>query len=518
MKKHFTKNHLAFLLIAITFFSSKAQQWQWAKAINMPFGAFLQGVQMCSESSGNFYLTGYMWDQNNGYPAGSCIIKYDISGNELWRKTLNDKIRVLRIQPDNLGNILLAGDFRDTVKLNGVSYTAQKNNDGFLISLGSSGSTNWFKKISGPGEESAQDIYCDNSGNMYLTGQFSNNTLIEGNNLQTTGIGSTYVLKCGINGAYKSLITANTIDAAGYNNGYRFQKDANGNLYVLGNYNQIQIASSTLTDGNPYYAQYLAKLDSTGQLQFLNHIIGGTERFKNFKITNNELYFTGDGGWTNGGWTKTEKYDIAGTKTWSKSKTGFYYEYSSNSLEDSNGGIYTIGYEGNPNVPQWNTTYALMLSNFNNAGQENCSYINSVGRVEGSDICRANATEYLITGHTPDTITFANTLIKKSDGNIFIARFMNAGMPTAVKPTEAIASEVKIVPNPSSGEFNIQLSENIKEGTYIVYDLTGKKVFDLPLNSSSEKQTIDLTGKTKGIYFLEINTGKEKITKKLVLQ
>jgi hypothetical protein len=517
MKNLSTKNYLSFLLLSFIVFQSHGQQWQWAKAVNMPFGINLRGVQLCNEASGNFYLTGYNWDSNNGYPNGSCIIKFDNAGNELWRKTLNDKIRVLRIHPDNSGNILIAGDFRDTIQLNGISYMAQKNNDGFLASLSQSGATNWFKKIAGPGDESAQDIYCDNN-NLFLTGQFSNSTTIDGNILNTSGVGSTYVLKCGIAGNYKSLITANTLDATGYNSGYRFQKDATGNLYVLGNYNQIQIASSTLTDGNPYNAQYLAKLDSSGQLQFLNHIIGGTERFKNFKITNDELYFTGDGGWTSGGWTKTEKYDNSGTKLWSKSKTGFYYEYSSNSLENDNTGVYTIGYEGNPNVPQWNTTYALMLSHFNNTGQENCTYVNSVGRVEGSDICKATATEYLITGHTPDTITFGSTVLKKSDGNIFIARFMNPGMPTTLSSTENTLSQVKVVPNPSTGEFNIQLPEDVKEGTYIVYDIAGKKIFDLPLNPTSDRQVIDLTGKTKGIYFLEINTGKQKTTKKLVLR
>lgn len=517
MKKIYIKNNLAFLFFTLTSLNIFGQQWQWAKAISMPFGSFLQGVQITSAPSGNFYVTGYKWDQNNGHPDGSCIIKFDNSGNEIWRKTLNDKIRILRVLPDNLGNILLAGDFRDTVNLNGIAYMSQNQTDGFLLSLNSAGATNWFKKISGPGEENAQDIHIDGNGNIFLTGQFSNNTTIDGNLLNTLGVGSTYVFKCNSLGNFISLFTANTLDSSGYNNGYRFQTDANGDLYILGNYNQVQIETSSLTDGNPYNAQYLAKLNANGQLVFLNNVISGTEKFKNFKITDGELYFTGDGGWTNGGWTKTEKYSTAGTKLWTKSKTGFYYEYSSNSLAENNQGVYTIGYEGNPNVPSWNTTYALMLSHFDTSGVENCTYINSVGRVEGSDITSVGNNEFLIVGHTPDAITFGNTTLAKTTGNIFITKFLEPGAPTAISNAAFLNSrETKIVPNPSSGQFMIQLSEPLKDANYSVYDLSGKCVLTLPLNNEGN-QVIDLTGRAKGIYFLEINVGNERISKKLIL-
>lgn len=510
MKKIYIKNKLAFLFFTLTSLNIFGQQWQWAKAISMPFGT---GVQACTDASGNFYLADHKWDQNNGFPNGSCLIKFDNNGNEIWRKTWYDKMRIRTIQCDSLQNILVGGDFRDTIQINGAPYLSQSANDGFIFSLTAAGNTNWFKAISGTGDEDIMDIHVDYSGNIFYTGKFSNNANIEGTPLNTNGISSTFIAKLNNVGSMSLLITGNTVDSGRYNGGFKLKTDASGNIYLLGDYNQVQFGSASHTNVNAYSAQYFAKFNSTGQLDFLQGITSGVEAFYNFNVMSSGIFFTGHGHWTSGGWTKTEKYNSAGIKQWTKSYSGFYYSYSSSSLAENGNGIYTIGAEKNPNVPQWVDTYALMLSSFDSNGQQTCTYINSSGHINPTDILNFNAHEYLIAGNAPDTIVFGNTPVMKSNGNIFIAKFMN-GIPTIVKNNSINKDQISIVPNPSSGQFKILLPENLKAGSYTVYDLSGRSIFTQTLNDDT---VIDLTGHTKGIYFLEITAGYERISKKLIL-
>jgi len=68
-----------------------------------------------------------------------------------------------------------------------------------------------------------------------------------------------------------------------------------------------------------------------------------------------------------------------------------------------------------------------------------------------------------------------------------------------------------IYPNPSSGNFSITINE--KEFNVIVYDVTGKVVYE----SQNEKQ-INLTDKPKGIYFLKITSDNKIYSQKIIIQ
>lgn len=78
-------------------------------------------------------------------------------------------------------------------------------------------------------------------------------------------------------------------------------------------------------------------------------------------------------------------------------------------------------------------------------------------------------------------------------------------------------SEVKIYPNPSKNQLNVQFntSENY---TIRVFDSLGKEMFLLKSNSFQEKviETIDVSSWSKGIYFVEVNAGKNSETKKFI--
>jgi alpha-tubulin suppressor-like RCC1 family protein len=60
-----------------------------------------------------------------------------------------------------------------------------------------------------------------------------------------------------------------------------------------------------------------------------------------------------------------------------------------------------------------------------------------------------------------------------------------------------------ISPNPSSGVFNLQMSqfENLKMNNIEIYDVYGKKIYQSS-DSQILKSTIDLSNEPKGMYFI----------------
>jgi len=78
--------------------------------------------------------------------------------------------------------------------------------------------------------------------------------------------------------------------------------------------------------------------------------------------------------------------------------------------------------------------------------------------------------------------------------------------------------DLKIYPNPSSGKFVLYFN-NVPVGlkTLFVYDILGKKIF-AQSKIYDQRVAIDLRGQPKGSYFLQVQTGKKIMTKKIVLE
>ncbi|WP_304199449.1 T9SS type A sorting domain-containing protein [Flavobacterium alvei] len=93
-------------------------------------------------------------------------------------------------------------------------------------------------------------------------------------------------------------------------------------------------------------------------------------------------------------------------------------------------------------------------------------------------------------------------------------------IPSAIAcPTSAlglkeirIENEFNIFPNPSSGNFNIEVDQDLMGAKATIYNLLGQKVKDFSLNSTTTNQTLN-----KGVYLIEIEKDGNKTTKKLIV-
>lgn len=77
------------------------------------------------------------------------------------------------------------------------------------------------------------------------------------------------------------------------------------------------------------------------------------------------------------------------------------------------------------------------------------------------------------------------------------------------------AKEITLFPNPNAGIFSLS-SETKDLSTYQIRltDISGRTIQHLQLNNSTE---IDVTSKSKGLYFLEFDNGVERFVKKLLI-
>ncbi len=78
-----------------------------------------------------------------------------------------------------------------------------------------------------------------------------------------------------------------------------------------------------------------------------------------------------------------------------------------------------------------------------------------------------------------------------------------------------------VFPNPSNGFINIKTGTKFTgEVKFTVTDVNGKFVFSGEINRDNKNalKTIDLTGKPRGVYFINVRVGEENYSRKIVIQ
>ena len=72
-------------------------------------------------------------------------------------------------------------------------------------------------------------------------------------------------------------------------------------------------------------------------------------------------------------------------------------------------------------------------------------------------------------------------------------------------------------PNPNNGNFTISFMKQPENATLSIYDLLGNYILKNTLISQLTNE-VNLNNQPKGIYFIEIISGKEKSISKVVIQ
>jgi hypothetical protein len=138
---------------------------QWVVTYNGPGNGDDIAFAIDVDSSGNVYVTGYSAGSGTGYDCAT--IKYDASGTQKWVARYNGPIN------GNDYGSFIAIDASGNVYVTGQSAGSGSGRDYVTIKYNASGAQKWVARYNGPvnGDDSAQGIAVDGSGNVYVTGR-----------------------------------------------------------------------------------------------------------------------------------------------------------------------------------------------------------------------------------------------------------------------------------------------------------------------------------------------------------
>lgn len=73
--------------------------------------------------------------------------------------------------------------------------------------------------------------------------------------------------------------------------------------------------------------------------------------------------------------------------------------------------------------------------------------------------------------------------------------------------------KIQVYPNPTKDKINIKKSENVKIETITIIDIIGKKLLEF----DKDRNELDLSGLSSGIYLLKLTFGNDIIIKKIII-
>lgn len=410
------------------------------------------------------------------------IIKLDSAGNKVWDKTLGgtktDELVVIKQTSD--GGYILGG--RSDSDIGGDKSEAPRYmlSDFWIVKLDAAGNKLWDKTYGGTNEEEVQEIVQTTDGG-YLVGGYSTS----GNDGDKTqwlfGMFDFWVIKLDANGN-KQWDNAFGCGHTDYLSSLQQTPDGG---YILGGHiyaSALNCSRSALDKG--LFDYWLIKLDPSGNLQW-EKILGspGSDFLTSLKKTP-------DGGFIMAGYSNGS---IGGDKT----APGF-------GMED----IWVVKTDSLGNK-LWDKT----LGGSNSESSFNHNRISVVF----ATIQLTSDNGFIVGTHSNSGSSGNKTQAGKGKFDYWIVKLA----PEVLEIADEISDTgFSIFPNPSQGNFNLQISNfNAQSAEIIISDLLGKVVLKKNLEPTANKFTEQINLPVgKGMYLLQIKTGNQSITRKILVE
>jgi len=296
-------------------------QLQWAFRVGGTSADYGYGI--CTDSHGNFYITGVFYstvDFDPGaanYPLTSSggwdvfVAKFNNAGNLIWAKKMGGATSDYgyAIAVDTMGNIFSSGWFGGTADFDPGTGTANLisagSDDIFICKLDSSGNYQWAKRMGGSGADRANCIAADRTGNVYAGGYYNSTADFNpgGTGFLLTSVGLTDVYACKLNsaGVFK---WASGIGGLATDWCYGIDTDSIGNVFITGtftdsaDFDPAPALHKLISNGG--MDVFVEKLDSIGQLDWVANMgsiyddIGRAVKVDKSGFVHSTGYFSGD--------------------------------------------------------------------------------------------------------------------------------------------------------------------------------------------------------------------------------
>lgn len=469
----------------------KGQQWDWAKSLGHQWNDIGQFIGL--DNNENLYVTGY----KSYYSCAQCgnyyyqqLYKFNKNGKLLWQDTI-PAVSVAVTDAD--GN---------TYMLSG----------GTILKYDNQGILTW--SISDP-QVAIFSIAINPTGGFATAGR----TFISG-------------LETGIISSYKPDGTKNW--------DYSSNQDHTANGMVPN-----AIACDAI--GNIYYSGGANFADTTGLLSKFDvngkHIFSLTVPLspENISVSQNgEIYLIKRGGpfvlnnvsypddYTN----HFIKFDNTGNLTWVKDYKSQDANILKTSVVDKNNNVYLLanwlhsmdadGITLNSPSP------SLVVFKYDPNGKKKWHINNNTSTMKGSlspyAMILGSNNDLILTGSATGTVSFDNSTISSNDlyPDLLLAKIGNTDNAVSISEMFKNEAGLLIYPNPSGAVFNVEYL-NANEGDKItlkVINLLGSAIYREVVSGVKGKYTkiIDLSGLSKGTYFVSLQNRESITTRKIIVQ
>ncbi len=262
-----------FTLFTFYFSPSQAPTWQWAQSGTCTTSDNASAVT--TDINGNAYTTGFFFGSNLTFSSTTLInsgnydaflVKHDNNGNFIWAKAIGGAFDDVAnaIVCDNSGNIFVTGYYSsNTLTIGTSTLTNLGGTDVFVAKFDPNGNALWAKSFGDNMIEESNAIACDGSDNIYVTGQFQSNFINFGTGTLTcNGGGDVFVTKYDNNG---NEIWGRSFGDAGLDIAYGISTKFNADVFVTGSYRSATLTFSTTTLTNNGGSDFfIARYDQSG--------------------------------------------------------------------------------------------------------------------------------------------------------------------------------------------------------------------------------------------------------------
>lgn len=536
-----------FILFILFSENNFAQNMLWVKKESSP----VTPKNILCDATSNLYIYGsnHLYGVDPALPgfsyaladtSGTYLEKFSPQGNLLLYKKWGSKtFFIQKIIYDGSQYFYFCGFFGGSFSVDGFSLNSKGGADGMIGKMDSNGTILWINTFGSSKNEVAQGI-CFNTAKTSL--------IITGSVTDSLKINNTYIDKGNQSALIARFSLTGTLQAhklydflpqrdnfygteEGMGNcGREIVSDLIGNYFILTDREgKHSPCCSNDTLNAPEQGVYITKLNNNLDTLWSKFIIG-PGCYYGWDLGNLDISDYGDpyiNAYCNshyGGNGFVERLNQnTGAVVWNDDKMDGGYQGIF--LEGNN--LFTCGTDSATYCPcqDQNAGYqTLKKFDQNNTLQSGLKFNGSVNfnnELTFRKITRdGNGNTYVFGDFYAPYAIFGNDTIYPGPSNSrqYLMKLSDNTVATSTSRNESKTS-ISIFPNPSSGIVEIHFSGNGNETTrFNIEDVMGRTIHSETLQKGISNKTIDLSKEAKGLYFIEVTTGKDKNYKKVVIE
>ncbi|MBA3664236.1 MAG: T9SS type A sorting domain-containing protein [Bacteroidetes bacterium] len=500
------------LLCFCWIYSVPAQQWDWVK--NVSYTTTQEVSQLAPDSNSNFYLA------TNSNSLTSCITKFNVQGNQLWKLYLQGFLSINGIVCAQ-GNVYITGAFSNSLQIGSYGLISNGSTDIFTACFTSNGNVVWATSYGGAQEDIGSAVCADGSGNILITGQYSGTASFGTTSLVSQGGNNMFFAKLDPLGNILILKSAGSQNTSAYGSrGQKIKSDLSGNIYVMGVCSDLVLDTLHRVG---YGSTFICKLDSmttTKWVTLLNESYT-IEGFDFILDLDGNMTVTGEYNGNHERAAITKKYNSNGQLIWSRMIGTLSYGqwFQSNSIATNGYDCFIVGAADDTYINSARNNFFLLAS-YDSAGTRTildtlyCGNIFNGNHAEGKSIVRDSNGDFVLAGNMKGNLKLGNDSLFTTTESVFIAKFKGTNSAVSVSEKNFLMRN-NIYPNPSQGIFTIEMGE-ADISTLCVYDAYGNCILQRVCND--RRVVIDLRSQPKGIYLIEIKDQNRHSVKKIIIQ